>query len=159
MIPGRIVGAFLAMFVLSILPLPPVINASRPAWLLLLFLYLQTYMPRYFHVLSVLFFGLCLDVLLATTMGEHAFALVMTTWLMVGRTQRFMFFSIIHQTLVVGLACGCYALILFVADASFGHVSSLLPVLGVAVTSMLCWPLLVRLLQGVQDVRKQDYCP
>lgn len=154
MLPGRILGMILGASVLTILPLPPQMNAIRPAWVLLCVLYLQTYVPAYFHVLLVLFLGLCLDALLSTPMGEHAFALVVITWFMVGRTHRFMFFSIMQQMLVIGLACGCYQLILFIVDASFGHISSIATIAGVAVTSMIFWgPLPILLRKGVNDVR------
>ncbi len=144
MVPGRILGLILGANVLTILPLPAQLSVIRPAWVLLCVLCLQTYMPRYFHVLFVLFLGLCLDALLSTPMGEHAFALIVTTWCMAGRTQRFMFFSVMQQMLVVGLACCCYQGILLIADASFGHMSSLFAGLGVTLSSMLCWPILAR---------------
>lgn len=156
MLRGRIIGMIVGANILSILPLPTQLNAIRPAWVLLCLLYLQTYLPAYFHVLMALFLGLCLDALLSTPMGEHAFALIVTTWFMVGRTRRFMFFSIMQQMLVIGLACGCYQLILCIVDASFGHISSIVTVFSVAATSMLCWvplPMLLRQGKGVNDVR------
>lgn len=154
MLSGRIVAMIFGANVLSIVPLPPSLNLIRPAWVLLCVLYLQTYMPAYFHVLMVLVLGLCLDALLSTPMGEHAFALLVTTWLMVGRTRRFRLFSIVQQMLIIGLACGCYQLILFIVDASFGHTSSVASIAGVVITSMLLWgPLPLLLHKGVNDVR------
>lgn len=145
MISGRILFALVMANVLSILPLPLFVSAIRPAWVLLLLLYLQSYLPGSFHALLAFFLGLCLDALLSTPMGEHAFALVITTWLMANRTQRFMFFSIMQQMLVIGLAVFCYQLILLIADASFGHISSMYTAFGAAVSSMIFWPLLVQI--------------
>lgn len=155
MLPGRIFGALLGANILTILPLPTQMGGIRPAWVLLCLLYLQMYVPKYFHVLIVLFLGLCLDALLSTPMGEHAFALLVTTWLMVGKAHRFMFFSIMQQMLIVGLASGCYQLILFIVDASFGHMTNLSTIMGVALSSMIVWGLLPILLrtQGVKNVR------
>lgn len=144
MIPGRIFCLILGADVLSIIPLPAYLSAMRPAWVLLLVLYLQAYFPSYFHVLGVMLLGFCLDALLSTPMGEHAFALIITTWLMVGRTRRFPFFSIMEQMLLIGLAACGYQLILYIVDASFGHNSSLYQVFGVTLTSMLCWPWIAR---------------
>ena len=155
MVLGRIFGLVLGANFLTILPLPAQISGIRPAWVLLCLLYLQMYLPKYFHVLVVLLLGLCLDALLSTPMGEHAFALLVTTWLMDGRTRRFMFFSIMQQMLVVGLACGCYQLILFIVDASFGHMTEVSTVWGVAISSMIFWgplPVLLRM-EGVNNVR------
>ncbi len=127
--------------ILTILPLPYQIGSMRPAWVLLCLLYLQTYIPQYFYIVMGLFLGLCLDALLSTPMGEHAFALLVSTWLMVGRTHRFKFFSMIQQMLAIGLACGCYQLILLIVDASFGHRTALITVVEVAVSSMILWGL------------------
>ncbi|HVT63102.1 MAG TPA: rod shape-determining protein MreD [Legionellaceae bacterium] len=145
MIQGRLLLAILVANILSILPLPPSVSGMRPSWILLLLLYLQSYVPHSFHVLGVLFLGLCLDALLSTPMGEHAFALIITTWLMIHRTQRFMFFSVIQQMLVIGLAALCYHSILYIADASFGHIRPWYTVIGAAVVTMIFWPLLVRI--------------
>lgn len=155
MLPGRIFGVLLGANILTVLPLPAQISGIRPAWVLLCLLYLQMYLPKYFHVWVVLCLGLGLDALLSTPMGEHAFALLVTTWLMVGKTHRFMFFSIMQQMLIIGLACGCYQLILFIVDGSFGHMTAVSTVLGVALSGMIFWGLLPMLLriQGVKDVR------
>lgn len=152
MISGRIFCAVVIAAVLSVLPLPEYLGVIRPAWILLLVLYIQSYLPKYFHVLAVLCLGLCLDALLVTPMGEHAFALIITTWLMVGSMQRFLFYSIFQQMLIVGLACWCYQFILYIAEASFGYSCSLFDVSGVALTSMLCWPMLcqLKILHGSQ---------
>ena len=152
---GRLLAMLTGANVLTILPLPPSISSIRPAWVLICLLYVQTYLPKYFHVLLVLFLGLCLDALLSTPMGEHAFALLVTTWLMVGKTHRFAFFSIAQQMLGVGLACGCYQTILFIIDASFGHTTALYTIIGVAFSSMMFWVILPILLgmQGVKNVR------
>lgn len=155
MIPWRVLGILLGANVLSILPLPPQISDLRPAWVLLSLLFLQTHAPRYFRVGLILFLGFGLDALLATPMGEHAFALLITTWLLAGRASRFMFFSIMQQMFMIGLACGCYQLILFIVDASFGHMSAVSTIFGVAVTSMIIWwplPMLFGM-KGVSDVR------
>jgi rod shape-determining protein MreD len=144
-VPWRLVCAVMLAVVLSILPLPPYLQLIRPAWVLLLILYIQAYLPDYFHALGVLFLGLCLDVLLVTPMGEHAFALIIITWLMMSIMKRCVFYATIQQMLIVGLGCWGYQFILYIADGSLGYPSSLVPVSGVAVTSMLCWPLLLKI--------------
>lgn len=155
MLPWRILGSMLIANVLSILPLPELLSDMRPAWVLLSILFLQTYLPRYFSVWLILFLGLCLDALLATSMGEHAFALLITSWLLVGRASRFKFFSTMQQMLLIALASGCYQLILFIVDASFGHMTAISTIFGVSMTSMLVWwPLTILFgMKGATDVR------
>ena len=155
MLSWRILGIIFCANILTILPLPVPISDMRPAWVLLSLLFLQTYLPRYFNIGFIFVVGLCLDALLATPMGEHAFALLITTWLLVGSAPRFMFFSIMQQMLMVGLACGCYKTILFILDAAFGHKTAIAPIFGVVLTSMVVWWPLTILFgrKGVTDVR------
>jgi rod shape-determining protein MreD len=113
---------------------------------LLLIFYVQAYSPAYFHVLGIVFLGLCLDVLNITPIGEHAFALIIVTWSLTGLMQRFVFYSTIQQLLIVGLACVGYEAILYVANASFGYPGLLVPMAGIAMLTMLCWPILLKVL-------------
>jgi rod shape-determining protein MreD len=152
---ARLFGMILAANILTVLPLPTLLNNIRPAWVLLCLLYIQTYIPKYFHVLLVLILGLGLDALLSTPMGEHAFALLVVTWFMVGKIDRFVFFSIMQQMSVIAVACICYQLILYIVDATFGHMTSIFTIFGVAMTTMIFWapmPLLLQI-QGANHVR------
>lgn len=144
--PWRLFCAVILALILSIIPLPAYMYGVRPAWVLLLVLYVQAYFPAYFHVLGMVFLGVCLDVLCVTPIGEHAFALIIITWSLMGLMQRFVFYSTMQQLLIVGLACFGYQAILYVANASFGYPSMLISMAGIALVTMLCWPFLLKIL-------------
>ncbi len=146
---ARLVMMLLATLVLTTLPLPTFLSVIRPAWVLLFVLYVQCYLPIYFRVTSIFILGLCLDVMCSTVMGEHAFALVLTVWLASSKVRRFGFFSTIQQMSVIVLYGLFYQGIIFLLDSFQGNISSLLQVMGVALTSMLCWPWLGMLTNGI----------
>ncbi|MDP1603910.1 MAG: rod shape-determining protein MreD [Legionella sp.] len=136
----RLFMAFLLALVLTILPVPELLAGARPPWVLLLVLYLQFYMPDYFKVTVLFVIGLFLDVLLSTTIGEHALALSLITWLANNKARRFYFFSIGQQMTLVGFLCLFYQLIIVTIDAFLGFHMNLVNVVSSAVISVLVWP-------------------
>lgn len=139
-IHSRLLIATLAMLALSILPLPTVLSAYRPAWVLLLALYVQCFMPQYFNLSILMLVGLCLDVLLATVMGEHAFALLLVTWMFNNKSRRLQFFTMGQQMALIGLLVFIYQLTIVGIDAFLGyHYSYWLP-FNCALISFLFWP-------------------
>ena len=136
----RLFFALFLAFVLTILPLPEMIMAFRPPWILLFVLYIQCLLPNYFNVTLVFLLGLCLDVLLSTIIGEHAFALIVTTWFAAGKARRFRFFAMVQQMLLVGLFSGVYQLIVYLIEAFVGYHNAPWMIVGPAVLSMFFWP-------------------
>lgn len=136
----RLFFLLLLASVLTILPLPHVIAGFKPPWVLLFVLYIQFYLPQYFNVAILFFVGLCLDVLLSTALGEHAVALILTTWFAASKVRRFNFFSILQQMMLVGLFCLVYQGIIFLMDAYMGYRHGLLVGVGAASLGLLFWP-------------------
>lgn len=142
----RLFLALLISFVLTIIPLPMALVAFRPPWVLMLILYTQFFLPQYFSVTLIFFLGLCLDVLLSTVIGEHAFALLLATWFATGKIRRFSFFSMLQQMVLVALFCLIYQTIIFLIEAFLGYNTNLWIAVGTALLSMLFWPLMQRTL-------------
>ena len=88
---------FIVALILSILPMPELISAFRPPWVLLLVLYIEYFLPGNFKLTTLLIVGLLLDVLLSTVIGEHSFALLLVTWIASSKSRRFQFFSMMQQ--------------------------------------------------------------
>ncbi|STX37869.1 rod shape-determining protein MreD [Legionella feeleii] len=88
----RLIIAIMLALVLTILPLPDLLVGLRPPWVLMLVLYLQYYLPDHFNISLLVIIGLMLDVLLATVIGEHAFALCFVSWIASNKARRFSFF-------------------------------------------------------------------
>jgi rod shape-determining protein MreD len=144
----RLFLALLIAFVLTILPLPEIIAGIRPPWILLFVLYIQFFLPNYYNITLLLFLGLCVDILLSTVIGEHAFALLLTTWFAAGRTRRFNFFSLVQQMVLIAVFCLIYQLIIFLIEAFLGYHNSLWVLACAAMLGMVLWPWLRVLADG-----------
>ena len=139
-LPLRLVLALLLALMLTVLPLPELLAGFRPPWLLLLILYVQFFLPSYFNVTVVVALGLCLDVLLSTALGEHAFALIITTWIAAGKSRRFCFFSMIQQMLLLSVFCLIYESALYLIDAFLGYSNTPWTIIEASFMGMLFWP-------------------
>lgn len=136
----RIAVGFIVALLLTILPIPEMLSAFRPPWVLLLVLYIEYYLPGNFKLTALLLVGLLLDVLLSTVIGEHSFALLLVTWIASTKSRRFQFFSMTQQIVLIGFFCLLYQSIISFVDALLGfHYSVLFPV-ATAILSMFFWP-------------------
>lgn len=136
----RFIFAVFLVLALTIIPMPNMIAAFRPSWVLMFVLYIQFYMPQYFRVTWVFLLGLSLDVLLATTFGEHAFALLLTSCLAASKTRRFHFFSVAQQMMFIALFCTVYELILVLVDTSLGYNNAVIFAVVTVLFTMILWP-------------------
>lgn len=136
----RLVLGFILMLILSILPMPAFFAEFRPPWVLLFVLYIEYFLPGNFSLSSLLFVGLLLDVLLATIIGEHSFALLLVTWIASSKSRRFQFFSMMQQVFLVGFFCFLYQSIILIVTAVIGFNYSLLTPVASGVVGMLLWP-------------------
>lgn len=124
---------------LSIIPLPQIFNIMKPNFILLLVLYIQFYLPKYFNLLFVFFLSLMQDVLMATVIGEHAFALLLTTWFISSRTRRFICFPQSQQMMVMLLLSAIYQSALVLIEMFLGNNYQLMNFIGSIVTTTLMW--------------------
>jgi len=136
----RLTLGFIAVLILSILPMPELIADFRPPWVLLLVLYIEYFLPGNFKLTTLLFVGLLLDVLLATVIGEHSFALLLVTWIASSKSRRFQFFSMMQQIFLIGFFCFLYQSIISFSSALLGFNYSLLMPLASAMIGMFLWP-------------------
>lgn len=128
--------------VLTVLPLPSSLMLYRPALILMLVLYIQCCMPAYFRVTWVFLLGIYLDVLCATSIGQHSLALIVTTWIATTRSSNFSYFSTLQQMSVVLLFSFLYHLIIYLTEIFFGVNASIIPAISSAFISVLFWPCL-----------------
>ncbi len=136
----RLVLGFIIALMLSILPMPEIIADFRPPWVLLLILYIEYFLPGNFNQTTLLFVGLLLDVLLATVIGEHAFALLLVTWIASTKSRRFQFFSMMQQIFLIGFFCFLYQAIISTTDFLLGFNYNLVMPFTSALISMFAWP-------------------
>jgi len=136
----RLALAFIIALILSILPMPELLSPFRPPWVLLLVLYIEYFLPGNFKLTSLILVGLLLDVLLATVIGEHSFALLLVTWIASTKSRRFQFFSMMQQIILIGFFCFLYQLVISLTAILLGFNYSLLVPLVSAMLGMFLWP-------------------
>lgn len=136
----RLWTGFIGALILSILPMPELISAFRPPWILLLVLYIEYFLPGNFKLTSLLIVGLLLDVLLSTVIGEHSFALLLITWVASSKSRRFQFFSMVQQICLIGFFCFLYQVVIAFIDALLGYNYSLFMPFASALLGMFIWP-------------------
>ena len=136
----RLGTGFIGALILSILPMPELVSAFRPPWILLLVLYIEYFLPGNFKLTTLLIVGLLLDVLLSTVIGEHSFALLLVTWIASSRSRRFQFFSMIQQICLIGFFCFLYQAVISFTDALLGFNYSIFMPIASASSAMFIWP-------------------
>ena len=153
----RLLCVLLFAFMLTITPLPAVIATARPSLVLLLVLYLQFFLPAYVNSIVIFLIGLSMDILLSTALGEHAFALLLTTVVTAGKARRFSFFSLGQQMILIAVFCLVYQSIIFVIEACLGYHNGLIMLVAPALISMFLWPWLKLLADNSFFIKAKVY--
>jgi rod shape-determining protein MreD len=141
----------LVALALAVAPLPSVIDAFRPDFLVLVVFYWSIESPSAGGLSLAFFAGLALDVIKGVVLGQHALALtLMAAWATHLRL-RLRVFSVLSQSLTIFALLTGYQFILFWVDGATGNpVTSLgrwlAPVIGA-----LIWPLLAGTLSRLHD--------
>jgi rod shape-determining protein MreD len=127
---------------LAVLPLPAVVDAFRPDFLVLVVFYWCIESPRSGGLSLAFFSGLALDVIHGVVLGQHALALtLMGAWATHLRL-RIRVFSVLSQCLTIFALLTGYQFVLFWIDGATGNPVTtfsrwLAPFIGA-----LLWPLL-----------------
>jgi len=143
--------ASLVALALAVLPLPAVLEAFRPDFLVLVVLYWSIESPRAGGLTLAFVAGLALYVIQGVVLGQHALALtLMAAWATHLRL-RLRVFSILSQCLTIFALLTGYQFVLFWVDGATGNPVTtfgrwLAPVIGA-----LLWPLLVGSLSRLHE--------
>lgn len=133
----------LVALALAVLPLPAVLDAFRPDFLVLVVFYWCIESPRAGGLALAFFSGLALDVIHGVVLGQHALALtLMGAWATHLRL-RIRVFSVLSQCLTIFALLTGYQFVLFWVDGATGNPVTtfgrwLAPFIGA-----LLWPLLI----------------
>lgn len=87
--------------VLAILPMPEVLLAFRPLWLFLVIAFWTLEAPEHVGLGVAFVFGVLMDLVVGSVLGEHALRLVVFTFLLGRFRARFNFYPGWQQTLVL----------------------------------------------------------
>ncbi len=114
----------LVALILTVLPLPPWLDAVRPAFLVLTVLYWSIAAPRCGGIALGWFAGLMLDVFQGPVLGQHALALALITYIAVREHQKIRSKPAFQQALIVFAALAIYEFIVLAIDGWSGHLVS-----------------------------------
>ena len=139
---------------LTIMPLPQLINMGRPDWMLLVVIYWSLNAAFVTGLTYAWCCGLIMDALVGTLIGQHAFIFVVIATLAQHFQFRIRVFPLMHQSLIVCLLIVLYQFMLFWIDGIVGTaLSSWLRGLP-AIVGALIWPILVAILDtSTRNVR------
>jgi rod shape-determining protein MreD len=141
----------LVALALAVIPLPAVVDAFRPDFLVLVVFYWSIESPRAGGLALAFTAGLALDVIQGVVLGEHALALtLMAAWATHLRL-RLRVFSVLSQSLTIFAFLTGYQFVLFWVDGATGNAVTafsrwLAPVIGA-----LIWPLVAGVLSRFHD--------
>ena len=141
---------FLLALMASIMPLPLTIDAFRPDWVLVVLLYWCLAIPTRVNVISAWVLGFILDVLLGSTLGIHAGAMAIVTYLVSGNYQKIRNFSVWQQALIVGMFSALYQLIVFWLQRILTDIIFLPSYLYPVITTIVLWPWVFLLLRQIR---------
>lgn len=132
----------LAAFGLSLLPLPMAISPFMPDWVMLALIYCVIYLPQRIGFFVIWLCGLLIDVLTNSLLGEHALAAVVVAYFVLNFYRRLRLFSLIQQTVSIGILLIIYHAILFWIQGIIQKPLSNMYWIP-AIVGTLIWPLIV----------------
>jgi rod shape-determining protein MreD len=139
----RIIITSAIALLLTIVPLPQLLNFGRPDWLLLIVIYWSLNAPQIAGLTYAWICGLIIDALIGTLIGQHALAYAITAAIAQHFALRIRVFPVLHQAIVVLLIVSIYHFLLFWIDGIVGTaIASWIRWLPALVGALL-WPILV----------------
>ncbi|MGI2124346.1 rod shape-determining protein MreD [Shewanella baltica] len=134
----------------QIMPLPSVVDAWRPDWLLMIVLYWSIALPHRYNILTAWVLGLVLDILLGATLGVRSLAMSLVIYVAILHCQRLRNFPKWQQSLVIMLLICMYHLVIywveFVMQEAVFDTVLFLP----AISGLVLWPWIFWILRRVR---------
>jgi rod shape-determining protein MreD len=144
-------------FMLMIMPLPPVAEAYRPDWLVLVLIFWAMSAPRSYSVGIAWMLGMVLDVAQGTLLGQHALALCIVVYITVKFHLLMRVFPMLQLTATVFALLALYQFLLFWINGVAGVSASAVDYWGPVVSGTIIWPILSTFLSGLRyQVQSSD---
>jgi len=143
---GLIAASLLLAVIATLLPLPPSIIWWSPCWVMMVLTHWQLYTHRSCGMVLAFFIGLWLDLALGTLLGEHALALVVSSYATLRFQRPMRLASLFGRTVLIFFISLSYCTILLITSALEGHVHGQWWYWFPAVTTALFWPTLSQVL-------------
>lgn len=132
--------SFFLCLVAAIFPLPIILNAFRPEWMILVIFYWIIALPHRVNIGHAFVLGILLDLLLGSVLGMHALLLSLLAYFTSINFQRFRNFTLVQTTLLVGLFVFISKLALYWIASNIQDIVLHRHYFWSIFTSMLIWP-------------------
>lgn len=142
--------SFIVALMLSSLPLPDIVIAYRPEWLMLVLIYWGMTMPERVGIFTGWFMGLTLDVMYGSLLGQNAMALAIIVYMVNFFHLRVRVFPLWQQSFIVFL----FAIVHLALNAWVRGLTGDFPIQWSywipALTSAFFWPFIYMLLRDLR---------
>ncbi len=136
---------------LAIIPLPSLISAFRPDWVVLVMIYWSLMTPGRLGLFSAFFLGLLLDTLSGALLGQHALALLVVSYVVQRFHLRIRVFPIWQMSMTVLALLAIYQFLLFWVDGVAGRTVTTAERWAPVMIGAALWPLILLLLENIRE--------
>lgn len=147
---GFILASFLVALILTVFPLPPALMHWRPDWMALILIYWCLMTPHRVGILSAWTLGFFVDAARGDLLGLNGLLLAIIAYFTIALHRRMRLFPAWKQALCVTLFIAVKLLVARIVISSMVDLSIGLEYWLPAITSGLCWPWVLALLQRTQ---------
>ena len=148
-----VLGFFVAIS-MWLVPLRSDLTFWRPSFVLLLVVFWLFRKPEHLGLMFAWCVGLIIDLLFGEVLGQHALAMSVAAYLVVGQQQRRHHFKLLYQCGFVAIVVLAYELVLLTVRLMMEDVDNILPSFYTALSSAMLWPVLFIVLQKIYRVQR-----
>lgn len=135
-----IYSVFFVGLICAIFPLPIILNAFRPDWMILIIFYWVLAVPQRIGIVHAFILGVLLDLLLGSTLGIHGLIFSLLAYVISANYQRLRYFTLVQTTLLTGIFVLIAKLSLYCIASSLQDIILHKHYFWSIFTSMLIWP-------------------
>jgi len=132
--------SFLAALILTIIPLPPLLQVVRPEFITIVLIYWCIALPTRVGVGIGWLSGLVLDVLTDTLLGQHALTLAIIAFLSIKFHQQIRVFPVWQQAITIFVLVAFQATITLWIKGLLSEAPSFTTIMLPAISTALFWP-------------------
>lgn len=156
-IPHLYIAASLAVaLVLQLFELPYALAVLRPLWVPLMLVYWVMAIPQPTGLFTAWIVGLLLDVLLGSVLGQHALGLTILVFVVLGLRGWLALFPIWQEAALLTALWLLYVFLMFWIDGATGHRADPWLQWTPVLTTGLCWPLVVAVMNSMRRRASDD---
>ena len=149
-----ILVSIMVAMMLTIMPLPDVLQHLRPEWAALVLMYWSMALPERIGMGVAFIVGLLLDVLSGSLLGQHALCMTIIIFLITNLYQRIRIFPLWQQAIIIWMLLNLYQLLLLWFDGITGQASKGLQFWLPPISGMILWPWIFILLRHLRRYYK-----